>query len=113
MPKKSEKELSDRIAREFAAELRKRLGDRIQKIILYGSRARGDFREGSDFDFLVVLDPKGRDFRELDDAALDAAVVILNRYDLLVSPQVLAPETWELERWGPWGWNIQDEGKAL
>lgn len=113
MRKKAERQRSDRIAREFAAELRKRLGDCVQKIILYGSRARGDFWEGSDFDFLVILDPKGRDFRELDDEAIEAAVEILNHYDLLVSPQVLSPEMWELERWGPWGGNIQEEGKVL
>ena len=30
-------------------------GDRLAKLILYGSRARGDFQAGSDWDFLVVL----------------------------------------------------------
>jgi predicted nucleotidyltransferase len=30
-------------------------GERFSKLILYGSYARGDQKEGSDFDFLVVL----------------------------------------------------------
>ena len=30
-------------------------GDTVDKIVLYGSRARGDFREDSDFDFLIVV----------------------------------------------------------
>ncbi len=30
-------------------------GDRLAKLILYGSRARGDFHTDSDWDFLVVL----------------------------------------------------------
>jgi predicted nucleotidyltransferase len=30
-------------------------GDRLAKVILYGSYARGDFHEESDIDFLVVL----------------------------------------------------------
>ena len=30
-------------------------GERLERIILYGSRARGDNREDSDFDFMVVL----------------------------------------------------------
>jgi predicted nucleotidyltransferase len=30
-------------------------GDRLAKVILYGSRARGDFHGESDWDFLVVL----------------------------------------------------------
>lgn len=33
-------------------------GERLDKIILYGSRARGDYREDSDFDFAVVLKDK-------------------------------------------------------
>lgn len=33
-------------------------GDRLEKGVLYGSRARGDNREDSDFDFLVVLKDK-------------------------------------------------------
>lgn len=30
-------------------------GDRLAKLILYGSRARGDFHAESDWDFLIVL----------------------------------------------------------
>lgn len=30
-------------------------GDRLEKVILYGSYARGDFNEESDIDFWVVL----------------------------------------------------------
>ncbi len=40
-------------------------GERLAKIILYGSYARGDFHEESDIDFLVVLkDGEIRKFRE-------------------------------------------------
>jgi predicted nucleotidyltransferase len=44
--------------REIAEELKKRFlasdGERIQRVILYGSRALGSATEESDFDFLVV-----------------------------------------------------------
>ncbi|MBI4181702.1 MAG: nucleotidyltransferase domain-containing protein [Candidatus Aenigmarchaeota archaeon] len=40
------------IARPFAARLRKRFSP--EKIILFGSRARGDHFRTSDFDFIVV-----------------------------------------------------------
>lgn len=30
-------------------------GEHLDKIVLYGSRARGDFKDDSDFDFLVVI----------------------------------------------------------
>jgi uncharacterized protein len=34
--------------------LREGLGDNLVSVVLFGSRARGDGREGSDWDFLVV-----------------------------------------------------------
>ena len=44
--------------REIASELKKRFlashGERIRRVILYGSRAQGNATEESDFDFLVV-----------------------------------------------------------
>ncbi len=36
-------------------EVSTRLGLKVEEIILFGSRARGDFREDSDWDVLVVL----------------------------------------------------------
>jgi predicted nucleotidyltransferase len=113
MPTQAEKKLSDRIAREFAAELRQRLGDRIQKIILYGSRARGDFWEWSDFDFVVIIDPNGRSFHELHEEISTIAGETLNRTDLLISTQVLSPESWDYEKYGPWGLNVQEEGVLI
>ena len=35
-----------------------KLGVRIERIILFGSRARGDAREESDYDILVVLETR-------------------------------------------------------
>jgi predicted nucleotidyltransferase len=43
------------VARAVKAELQQLYGDRLAKVILYGSYARGDFRDDSDMDFLVVL----------------------------------------------------------
>lgn len=110
MPEKAERELSDRIAREFAAELRNRLGDHVQKIILYGSRARGDFWEWSDFDFVVIVDPNGKSLRDLYEAVQSIAGESFCRHDLLISAQVLSPEVWDFEKYGPWGLNVQEEG---
>ncbi|MFN8285592.1 MAG: nucleotidyltransferase domain-containing protein [Chitinophagales bacterium] len=43
------------IIKEFKKAVSKLYGNRLDKIILYGSRARRDHRDDSDFDFLVVL----------------------------------------------------------
>lgn len=39
---------------DFASRLREEVG--AQKVILFGSRARGDWLKESDYDFLVVAD---------------------------------------------------------
>lgn len=36
--------------------LRERYGDRLRQVILFGSRARGDARQDSDWDIAVVLE---------------------------------------------------------
>jgi predicted nucleotidyltransferase len=37
------------------------LGDRLKRVILYGSYARGDFHEGSDVDIMILADIPGDD----------------------------------------------------
>lgn len=44
------------VSRDVADDLRALYGDRLQRIVLFGSWARGDADEESDLDLLVVLD---------------------------------------------------------
>ena len=44
------------LLQEYIVELQKIYGEHLQKIILYGSRARGDFREDSDYDIMILTD---------------------------------------------------------
>ena len=43
----------------FVGELRSLYGSRLDGVILYGSRARGDGQDDADIDTLVILDPVG------------------------------------------------------
>ena len=60
---------------DFKKAVTRLYGDRLAKVILYGSYARGDAHEESDVDFLVVLkDEKISVYREIDrmnDAVFD------------------------------------------
>ncbi len=42
---------------EFVTRVRDTFKERAKRIILYGSRARGDADEESDYDFLVLFEP--------------------------------------------------------
>jgi len=47
---------AEQIARDVAQDLRRLYGDRLRKVVLFGSWARGDAHPESDIDVLVVLD---------------------------------------------------------
>ena len=44
------------VAGKYAADVRRRFGDRVHAVRLYGSAARGDWSPESDIDVLVLLD---------------------------------------------------------
>ena len=44
------------IAKKIITEEAEKAGYKVYSIILFGSRARGDYKEGSDWDFFVVTD---------------------------------------------------------
>lgn len=100
----------DAIAREFSELIKTSLKDRLKKIILYGSRARGDFTEGSDCDFLIVVDKRDEEVRE---RILRIEVEMLDKYNTLFASIVCDEKEWEKESRFPLGINIDREGIAL
>jgi predicted nucleotidyltransferase len=60
----------DKILCRFRAALDELYGDRIERVVLFGSRARGDAHEASDYDiavFLKDLTDRWREFHRLAD----------------------------------------------
>ena len=50
----------------FSQELRRILGDKLTKIIVYGSYARGDFRENSDIDIMILVKMSDEEIKNED-----------------------------------------------
>lgn len=58
--------VADPIVERLGRELRAHYGARLKQILLYGSRARGDFNDESDYDVIVVLEPPINRWAESD-----------------------------------------------
>lgn len=78
---------------EFKQRLQKRYGDRLGRLVLYGSYARGDFHEESDVDLLIVLtnepEPRLQSINELVYLKYD----LLIQYGVLLSAKVVSMHT--------------------
>ncbi|HET9226404.1 MAG TPA: nucleotidyltransferase domain-containing protein [Thermoanaerobaculia bacterium] len=58
--------LNSEMRKEIKARLENAFRDRLQGVLLYGSEARNEFREGSDLDLMVLLDGPVRLGRDLE-----------------------------------------------
>ena len=96
-----------KLASEYAGMVRSALDGQVVKIMIFGSRARGDAVEGSDFDIVVVVKKRTPTVRE---AVLDAGVKMMNLHGALFSAIIYDEEEWEREQNFPLAWNVREEG---
>jgi predicted nucleotidyltransferase len=57
---------ADPVLRRFRDALYALYGDRLERVVLFGSRARGDAREDSDYDVAVFLNELTDRWQEVD-----------------------------------------------
>jgi len=79
----------------------------VKQIILFGSRARGDSSENSDYDFVIIIDKKTPKVRE---KALGAEVEMMDKYERLFSTIIYDEREWKKAGSFPLAWNISREG---
>lgn len=56
----------DHVLEAFVGRLRQVYGSNLERVVLFGSRARGDAREASDYDVAVFLRRLDDRWREMD-----------------------------------------------
>ena len=101
---------------EFIQNINKILGNRVKKIILYGSYARGDYNNSSDIDIMILTDLSDNEIIEYRDKISDIAYDIeeANNFDIWISPLVKNIDKFNywLEAL-PFYMNVQREGIVL
>ena len=86
----------------------------MRYVILYGSRARGDFREDSDYDIMVLVDLSDKKIKSLDDHMLDVDCKYFNQYDMYITAFVCNIDSFnKWVRAHPFYNNVWNEGVAL
>ena len=81
-----------------------------EKVILFGSQARGDVREDSDWDLLVLLDKKGKVTFEEDKTYGYSFDKIGWEFGVAINTLLYSTEDWEKRKITPFYKNIKNEG---
>ncbi len=96
---------------EYRKAVMKILGKSFNKIILYGSYARGDYQIDSDIDIMILADVKPEEVNDYADKIYDVTYDFEMEYELEINPLVQSMQTYS--QWKniyPFFRNIEKDG---
>lgn len=98
----------------FSRQVKDILGDKLTKIILYGSYARGDYRDNSDIDIMILTTLTDEKIRKIEKIIFDLAFDFQMEYNVDIS--VIMKNEEHFNYWLgvlPFYNNVQREGIVL
>jgi predicted nucleotidyltransferase len=104
--------MESKALKEFVKRVKEKHGDRIEKIVLFGSYARGDYTRESDIDVLVVT---AEDSFKMQRMLSEIVTDILLETEEYVSVKVLSVEEYEFQERIKSGFfrNVSKEGVVI
>ena len=99
---------------QFSQQMKKVFGFRLSKVIVYGSYARGDYRDNSDVDVMILVDLTEQEIKKFENDVYDTAFEIEMNTGIDISP-VIKNET-QYEYWMdvlPFYRNVHEEGVVV
>ncbi len=99
------------ILKEVARSYRTTYGDNLTRIILYGSYARGDYRDDSDIDIVAIVKGSRKKLQDELEEVWDVSHDLSLEYGIIVSPTVIPQDEFEkCKNVIPYYRNIEKEG---
>ena len=98
----------------YVQELKKIYSDSLQRVVLYGSYARGDYSVDSDVDVMILLKMPDIRIKDYSNELMDITYEFNLTYDMEINP--IAKDRAEFEKWNanyPFYANIQRDGVTL
>ena len=100
----------DDIILRMIEEMTKLLGERLKRVILYGSMARGDSAVESDYDCIMVVDRVDDTIADIvDEIAGDMLIV----YGAVLSIITISEKQYSTQRYNPLYVNVGREGLTV
>lgn len=81
-------QMMSELLQKYTAEIVRIYGSSLKEIILYGSYARGDNREDSDIDIMILVDLDDTEIKSKGDALSDVTFDYNFDFDLQIMPIV-------------------------
>ena len=85
------------LLQELKTALRKRYGNKLRKMMLFGSYARGDYRSNSDIDIAMILDDFPHACAEIERTG-DIVSALSLKFDTLISLVPIKEKDWEKKK---------------
>ena len=101
---------NDPVLRFFKEAVTHKLGDRLRQVLLFGSRARGDATNESDYDLLVVMDEVDSTTTNQIDEIVGQALL---EYGAVLSAFPIAENDRARRKYSPLLINVAREGVAV
>lgn len=99
---------------KFSQEVKRMLGENLTKVIVYGSYARGDYRDNSDVDIMILVKLSDEEIRAVKNDIYDLAFDVEMSTGIEISPVIKNEEQYEY--WVdtlPFYRNVRDEGVVV
>ena len=104
----------EKIIQDYASGLRDVYGEKLIRVTLFGSYARGDFTDASDIDVLIVVDLSEAELEEFRKAMIHLTFETNLEHDVEIEPVVMtAADYFRYEAVHPLLMEIKKDGVSL